>query len=596
MVAVEQAVEVTTEDKLANILSLLNPPQQDYEQLAIGSAGFLKDKDLPPEPSVLRALAAYFDLFGRGYNLWQDTYDYPRIHEYLYGAYLEAVRKGGSSLSAPAAEALRQLSEAIIAYTWCENALIANDPKGLLKHSEDAFGHADAGIATLPAAGLPAALEKRISEYLVLNSKLFLGLKICAKGYLAAREHGGLSSKDKLKLDELLETLKVKSYELYSELRAHKTFMTLQIEQGLAAARAGSPGLLVQQGDMLLRGIGYIGENLVDRLFQEHGKAPDALLEAARRETGLPITSIHSSYMPDVFETSLGRKFREQMTVDLCDEEKELRFVVPDGRESVTYTADTFQVTISRFGSIAFEVGCSVKGNPDPKDPLVTQGTSVSHVRILESMAGPHSGRFPIDWVGAPSVLEDDIKLLAAWRVLTFVDTYLRARDWVEQLRVVAPGPDVEKMAPALAAWQEALKCLVPHLPPLGAAGSEGDLTIDSGLTESYRNLRTCRDNMRTLAHAWMKGHPEPEPDAKLADAIAVGQDIFPEGLRFGRLMDVGNIILDRISKFLKDRYPADVEATECHPISKFLKDPIGKFLKDPIGKFLKDPIGKFLK
>lgn len=560
VVAVAQAVEPATEAKLAEVLSFLNPPQQDYEKLADRAITLLGE--LPPRPSVARALAAYCDLFGRGYDLWQKTYDYPRIHEYLYGAYLEAQSKGGTALSPAAAEVLRQLSEAIIAYTWCENSLITNDPEGLFQHSADAIGHADAGLAALPGAGLPAALAAPIREYLQFNRALFAGQHCCATGYLAAREHSDLSAEDYQTLDESLATLKAKSYELYSELRAHYTFMKLQIEQGLDAARTGNPGLLVRQGDMLLRGIGYIGENLVDGLFTEHDKSPESaekLVADAREQTGLPIASIHSTYLPDVFETALGRDYRAQMTVDLCMEDTELSFVVPDGRERVAYVADKFQVTISRFGSIALEVGCSVEGNPDPEDPSETRGTSVSHVRILESMVGPHTGRFPIDWVGAPETLEDDVQLLAARRMLTFVDTYLRARDWVGRLRAVAPEPEVERLAAALAVWHTALARLVPHLPPPGAAGGEGEQAISEGLADSYRELRGRRDDMRKLARDWMERHPEPE----LAAEVAEGRDIFPEGLRFGRLMDVGEIVLGRIRKFLEARYGADVQAKE---------------------------------
>lgn len=564
MVAVVHAVEPTTEDQLAEVLSFLNPPQQDYVKLADHAATLLAK--LPPQPSVLRALAAYCDLFGRGYGLWQITYDYPRIHEYLFGAYLQALADGRGALLAPAAEVLRQLSEAVIAYTWCENSLITNDPEGLFQHSQDGIGHVDAGIAALPASGWPSAWADKILEYLDFNRALFRGLNCCAKGYLAARDYADLAPDDYQTLEESLATLKAKSYELYSELRAHYTFMKLQIDHGLEAARTGSPGLLVKQGDMLLRGIGYIGENLVAGLFKEYQEAkgePDALLKAAREQTKLPIESIHSTYMPDIFETTLGRDYREQMTVDLCKEGTELSFAVPDGRERVAYTADTFQVTISRFGSIAFEVGCSVEGNPveddpDEEDPE-TKGTSVSHVRILESMVGPHAGRFPIDWVGAPVTLEDDIKRLAARRMLTYVDTYLRARDWLAHLWVVAPGPEIEQMAAALAEWYAALGRLVPHLPPPGAAGSEGELTITGGLEKSYRELRGCRDKLRRLAREWMQQHDEPE----LAGEVATGEDIFPKGLRFGRLMDVGIIVVDRVRKFLEDRYGATVQAKE---------------------------------
>ncbi|HKS69171.1 MAG TPA: hypothetical protein VJQ45_02035 [Ktedonobacterales bacterium] len=563
MVAVVQAVEPTTEDQLVEVLSFLNPPQQDYVKLAAHAAALLEK--LPPQPSVLRALAAYCDLFGRGYNLWQITYDYPRIHEYLFGAYLQALTDGRGALLAPAAEVLRQLSEAVIAYTWCENSLITNDPEGLFQHSRDGIGHVDAGSAALPSAGWSERLADPIREYLEFNRALFSGLNCCAKGYLAARDYTDLSPDDYQTLDESLATLKETSYELYSELRAHYTFMKLLIERGLEAARTGSPGLLVKQGDMLLRGIGYIGENLVAGLFEDYKKAPGELLKAAGEQTKLPIESIHSTYMPDIFETTLGRDYREQMTVDLCKEDTELNFVVPDGRDRVAYTAETFQVTISRFGSIVFEVGCSVEGNlveddPDEEDPE-TKGTSVSHVRILESMVGPHAGRFPIDWVGAPVTLEDDIKVLAARRMLTFVDTYLRARDWLAHLSVVAPGPEIEQMAAALAEWYAALGRLVPHLPPPGAAGSEGELTITEGLEKSYRELRGCRDKLRRLARDWMKQHTEPE----LADEVATGEDIFPKGLRFGRLMDVGIIVVDRVRKFLEDRYGATVQAKERH-------------------------------
>ena len=545
VVAVEQAVEISAEARLAEILSFLNPPQQDYEKLADRAGSFLEAA--APESSVLRALAAYCDLFGRGYALWQLTYDYPRIHEYIYGAYLQARREGGAALAPAAAEALRRLSEAIIAYTWCENALIANDPAGLFQRANDAIGHATAGLALLPQAALPEALAAPLREYLEFNLALFRGLHCCAKGYLAARDFSDLAPEDHQTIEDCLATLRAKSYELYSELRAHQTFMRLHVGQGLDAARDGSPRLLVRQGDLLLRGIGYVGENLVDGLFREHGEQPEELLAAARAQTELPIASIHSSYMPDVFETALGRAYRAQMTVDLCDDDTALTFTVPDGRQSITYTADKFQVTISRIGGMAFEVGCSV------------EGTSVSHVRILESMIGPHTGRFSIDWDGAPSALEDDIDLLAARRMLTFVDSYLRGRDWVARLRRIAPGPEIEQMDAALARWHDALARLVPHLPQQGAAGSEGERGVDPQLRECYRDLRACREQTSGLAHAWIARHPEPA----LAAEVLEGRDIFPAGLRFGRMMDVASIIFDRLRKFLAQRYGGSVLEAE---------------------------------
>ncbi len=208
------------------------------------------------------------------------------------------------------------------------------------------------------------------------------------------------------------------------------------MKQHLANARAAAQGqdpahgavLHVVQGDMWLRGMGYIGETLVSGLFNDFAgpkNASEHELEAAHEElrqaahdfTKLPIASIHSTYMPDIFETTIGKSYREQLTFDLCDDGTSLTFTVPDGPTRKHYEVETLQVTITRFGSLAFEAVCSVRP-PEKEDDLDAaqadtssqedaDGVSVSHIRIMESMIGPHSGRFPIDWVGAKDLAQD---------------------------------------------------------------------------------------------------------------------------------------------------------------------------------------------
>ncbi len=89
MIAIDKRSATAADTKLdfaSDVLKWINPPQQDYDKLAEWAERFLDD----PDPQ-LRALAIFFYRFGCGYARWQITYDYPRIHEYFYGAFLQAV-------------------------------------------------------------------------------------------------------------------------------------------------------------------------------------------------------------------------------------------------------------------------------------------------------------------------------------------------------------------------------------------------------------------------------------------------------------------------------------------------------------------------
>ncbi len=150
------------EQQLTAILSLLNPPQQDYATLADEAWHFLNT--LPSEPSVERVLTTYFELFASGYAYWQQTYNYPKIHEYFYGAYLRAKKIARQSFPTKTIEMLEMMTKAMIAYTNCENALINNDPQKLLQSATQAVNHGKNALDRLSQIMLESNITSQINR------------------------------------------------------------------------------------------------------------------------------------------------------------------------------------------------------------------------------------------------------------------------------------------------------------------------------------------------------------------------------------------------------------------------------------------------
>ncbi len=101
--------------------------------------------------------------------------------------------------------------------------------------------------------------------------------------------------------------------------------------------------------------------------------------------------------------------------------------------------------------------------------------------------------------------------------------------------------------------WSKALTQLAVYLPPPGVAGSENDPDLSVELKKAYTALNTCQDQLRQLARQWVVASAaQGQTAAHIQALIKEGQDIFPEGMRFGRMMDIATIILERIGAFIK--------------------------------------------
>ncbi len=249
----------TSEQELAKILTYLNPPQQEYDILADRAKRLLST--LPPQPSIVRALAVYFAYFAHGYAEWQGCYNYPKIHEYFYGAYLQAKREG-STLSPQLSEMLEQMTEAMIAYTHWENAFISNNPQGLLVSATSAYSYSQQALHALERSPLSRSLLEPIEQYLDMNSYLFFGFKLCAEMYLAPLRGEEIPVDHLNKANRTLKHLEEMSRELASELRAHFSFAQ-RLKQAYAQRKTN---LRVKKGTLLLRATGHLGEDLTSQM------------------------------------------------------------------------------------------------------------------------------------------------------------------------------------------------------------------------------------------------------------------------------------------------------------------------------------------
>jgi hypothetical protein len=575
------------EQGLADILELLNPP---LEKFAGRIRSFLST--LPPEVSTERILATYFDLFAHGFTLWDITYDYHKVHEYYYGAYLQAkqlVDENSSPQHGVLLEMLEKLTLAMIAFTRCENAMICNDPEGLLIAANDATNFMeDAQKKLLLCSALEPRLSVPIEKYCNLYLHNFRGLKICADIFLAAlsREEKPIPISEHSSIKESLHILDIDSPEIASILRAHYIFA----ERFSQAQAQRSSDLVVKEGKLLLRAIGYMGEELVEALFEEYkdkssNKKLDELCSDAKDGSGLPIKSVYSSYMQDIFDTILGDEYLQTIVFELPTNDSALRFSIRDGKDEKPYAVEKFQVCLTRFGSISVEFGISLK-----------EDSSVSHVRVLESLISPHTGRFDFVWRDAPrsSVLPPDVlpsdELSIGLETMNFVEYLLKAQTWIERIRPVTQGQlcdTIEKMDNVLEKWRKVLCELANSLPrgfaeyPDEQAGpneerekalrkylqemstlvqkwikdpstSRSSDLIQAGPNEKQvkglrRNLQEYLQEMSTLVQKWIK-----DPSiSRSSDLIEEGNLYFPSGVRFARLMDIAKEVLGGIECYL---------------------------------------------
>jgi hypothetical protein len=536
--------------KLADILSLLNPPQQDYDVLADEAWRFLKR--LPSDATIERALATYFELFASGYAYWQQTYDYPRIHEYFYGGYLKAKEIGGSKFP-ELVRMLENMTKAMIAYTNCENALVNGDSQSLFQASQQALEYGKASHDVLPQQLWESSLFKPLDKYLQMNLSLWRGFNICARGYLDAQEGKELSDADRSKMEELLGELKSDSHELFSEVNAHYSF----VQRHSRFRKKITSSIRLKQGHLFLRAIGYIGEKEVSKLFEkfeEEGET-NQWCQDVQEITRLPIESIRAANMMDIFETALGEKYLAQLIFELSPDEPVLSLYINDEEKEF----DMFRVCIARFGVISVEFGLPLKDVP------------ISEVRTLESVIGPHAGRLKFVWKNNSSETEGEEDVSDAQNI-DFVEYFLYCQQWFDALQKTKSQEQVPELAPELKLatgqrileiWEKELSHLADLLERKSANAGE-DKKEDRN--KSYASLLTNFRHMYNFINNY------PKNTADTADPIMdeIARKILLEGKTFGQLMDIAEIIIDRLYEFMKTLIGEEIKEKDIRYLSRF--------------------------
>lgn len=513
------ATSSQVERELARILGFLNPPQQKYDVLADEAWGHL-DTTFFPNPSVERDLALYFARFSQGYVIWQDSYNYPKIHEYFYAAYLQATKESTSVLAPELKDMLNHLTKAVIAATHCENALISNNPKGLLDAARQAGRGYRVALGRLNQSTLNSLLGEPIESFLRMNIEHSRGLELCAEMYLAP-EH--ISTDQLGEVMAILESLGHKSRELTSELRAH--FVCTQRLAQVYSQR--STDLQVKNATLWIRATGYLNEEQVARVFEDLKHTGDDKLNAICRQTGMHIESIWHRNLMDIFETVLGETYLDQVVFYLSSDTSPLTFTIRDGIKEIAYTVDACQVYIARIGSVSVEF----------EIPL--QDASVSHMRVLESLIAPHAGEFEFIWHSPQRDLFTDI----SHESTDYVDCFLSARKWIMSISQALVGKEAHtltKMAQALAEWERVLDNLAESFP---------HEFKESGDEEKVSPQQSCFQRLHELAQQWIQ-EAEALGEDSLQTLIQRGKEIFPPGYRFSHFMDIAEEIFDHLKRY----------------------------------------------
>lgn len=592
----QQDPEQSDEQKLADILSLLNPPQQDYDVLADEALSFLNK--LPDVASVERVLTAYFELFASGYALWQQTYDYPRIHEYFYGGYLKA-KKIGDGKFPELIEMLEQMTKAMIAYTDCENALINGNPQSLLQSSTQAKYCGEEAQKKLSQALGKSTLEDQINKYLQMNLCLWQGLHISAQGYLDVQQGKALSSDDQSKMEALLGELKPQSHELFSELNAHYSF----VQRHSRFREKINPSIRVKQGHLFLRAIGYIGEKEVAKLFeqfQEGGKT-DRLLDRVQKSTKLPVKGVRASYLMDIFETALGKKYLDQLIFDLSLDDSVLSCKMDS--EEKEHAFDLFHICIGRLGVISVEFG------------LPLEDVTVSHIRTLESLIGPHAGRLKFVWKWEDDPMESKADFNDA-RYIDFVEYFLYSQQWFKTHKETLSQERVTELTSMLEDWEKELCHLADLLERHSAnAGEDKEKERDANDTGLLKYFRRLADWLkRRLANAGKDEDKEEKRDARYDGLLTyfrqmynsiqsyqentvvpadpnlteIAHKIPVREKTFGQLMDIADLIITCMQESLKE--PAEKAENKKDIMTRmreFLKKPVEKAGKEKDIRYL---------
>jgi hypothetical protein len=541
--------------KLGTILTLLNPPYQEYKKLANELSCFLEqERHLPP---TVHVLAAYFELIGHGYAEWQTCYDYHSIHEYFYGAYSNARTMNEEETLEELIRALYYMTLSMIGYTWCEKSILCNDPKALTDHAEYATHYSSRALKILGDLRakqiLPQILYEPIAFYLNIHQKLFRGLHLCGANFLSL--FFSIKKIISTRIDEniqgYLNDLKSESPELFTELRTQYRALQ-QIEH---IAQQYTSHLRVKNADIHLRALGHVHENLVEKLFdhcdcaESRGIIPKELTQKVRSQTGLDIALMYEDHLPDLFETSFGEEYLRVIVFefDLKSGSSQIIFHINDGAETLEIQVEALSVRVSRMGTIALEFTFHV------------HNASVAATRVLKSLLAPGTGQFDFIWQGHSPITDETEQNLGAF---DFVDHYLYCEEWVDKMREILPKSAYAEASIILTKWDNLLTQLTSRLPRVFRMPHREDLHHYDDLKGLYEQLNDCFEEMCHWGYNsinYLKQLPERE-GIIYPDPMRDGDRLFLEGVRFAQLKDIARDIFHRLGHFIQSLSSKPVE------------------------------------
>ncbi|MBX3063119.1 MAG: hypothetical protein KF726_09090 [Anaerolineae bacterium] len=562
---------------LAEILKYLNPPQQDYAALNTE----IKNVDVFETP-LERAIAAFYRMFAGGYKYWQDQYDYPRIHEYFYGGFLAAedivartISRSERILAADLLSFFTNHVRTFIFNTGCENALICSSAKMLLDSAEGALRYCERtrkiwdsnsivnellSIEEKQGKDVRAesykGIHARIKDYLDLNYDYFQGVVACAKlsllPYKLPSEWQDAQIQQYRKaVDEAMVKVHPRSRELLSELRAYYAAANYAVEQ---YKKNGYTSLRVQQADILLRGVGYVGKQLIDPLFEvfEKERGDSDIKSSALEKTGLTIEQLSSGgFLNDAFETEAGTELLESLVMRLPLEENTLTIDAPDGSAVLTHSIDSLEVTISKFGTISVEFALSAGDS----DEVRSKGVSASHTRLIESLLGPHVGALQIKWIGAPTSLEGEANFVQP-EVENYVSYLLECLDWFQSGKDKGyfdqRRDEVAVMEGLLEDWKDSIRnfssqLLLPSKDTFEKRYRQNRSDLQKNLMAVHREFLSWESWLNELPKTLANQAPD-----EVRKFIANGQKMFPNGRAYSKLGDVATEIMNRVEMLLR--------------------------------------------
>ena len=562
-------------NKLGSLLKDIQPPQQDYENLARTLA------EKPFDDPICEILRQYFLLFANGYVFWQQSYDYPRIQDYFWIAYMTIAKElqddHYSDLAAKETlrDMLRNLSVALIENTNCESSLASNIPQWLAEGAEKAESAMMAALADLDQLqdlGLESVVYAPLHSYLMMNLKLYRALRACARLYLTPwhnTAHADITQA-LATAEEQLRLLQPDSRELFSELRAHVGFAR---RNSVGFEQRGRTSLRVKQANITLRATGYLGVDLVAALYAyfESGDGKTKLLKKLREETGIDFSDARHGYLNETFETNAGITIMSPIVLEFPAGADGIVFTLPDGDRVVEYQTTMFRITLARFGAISIDFGFSIgdRGGNEPS-------ASISHIRALEALMGPHMGNLRYVWKQAPQ--ETKAGQFVRPEAVNFVHVYSTLLDWIKRARQelddqaeafeffnnhfnfdehIDTGRQsavrVEKFKTSLEKLRGRLADISRDKPYEVMEKSFGEdvMTYVPDLQEVYDAYNELRAEF--FNWQWFNATPEAEEDpletALRADALT----LFPTGRVFSKMMDISAEIFRRFGKFLAE-------------------------------------------